>query len=385
MKTKVLLSALLALLTMGTYAQTRTNKKNGGYQFTIVKEVGATSVKNQFKSGTCWCFSTQSFLESEILRLKKDTVDLSEMFIVRNTYELKGEKYIRMTGKTNFGEGGEFHDVLNVVREKGLMPQEAYSGMPEGQTKPKNSEIDGVLRAMLDAMLKMPDGQLNPNWKKVFLSSIDGYFGQAPDKFTYKGKQYTPKEFAKFVGINPEDYVEITSFTHHPFYEKFILEVSDNWAWSEVYNVPLNEMEQILDYAINNNYSLGWGSDVSEPGFSFKNGVAIIPNREWDDMTKMEKDSIFNTPVEEKVITQEMRQKAFDNLSTTDDHGMHITGIAKDQKGTKYYIVKNSWGTDNNECAGYFYASAPFVLYKTTGIMVNKNAIPKDILKKLKL
>lgn len=384
MKTKVLLSALLALITMDTYSQTRTNKKNGGYQFTIVKEVGATSVKNQFKSGTCWCFSTQSFLESEILRLKKDTVDLSEMFIVRNAYELKGEKYIRMTGKTNFGEGGEFHDVLNVVREKGLVPQEAYSGMPEGQTKPKNSEIDAVLRAMLDAMLKMPDGQMNPNWKKVFYSAIDGYFGQAPEKFSYKGKTYTPKEFAKFVGINPDDYVEITSFTHHPFYEKFILEVSDNWAWNEVYNVPLNELEQIIDNAINNNYSLGWGSDVSEPGFSFKNGVAIIPNREWDDMTKMEKDSIFNTPVEEKVITQELRQKAFDNLSTTDDHGMHITGIAKDQKGTKYYIVKNSWGTDNNECAGYFYASAPFVLYKTTGIMVNKNAIPKDILKKLK-
>ncbi len=360
-----------------------TNKAGSKYQFTIVKDNGATSVKNQFHSGTCWCFSTQSFLESELMRMGKGTVNLSQMFVVHNMYLLKAQNYIRYQGHANFGDGGEPHDVINSLRMFGVVPASAYLGMPATMEKPELSEQDNVLHAMLDAMLKLPEGHLDPNWFEAYKGALDGYMGKVPTEFTYEGKTYTPQSYAKYLGLNPDDYVEITSFTHHPFYSKFILEVADNFENGEVYNVPLDDLQKITDNALMNGYTIEWGSDVSEPGFDArKSSLAIMPEADMGMMTASQKDSLFLNPVPQKKITQEMRQEAFDNLATTDDHGMQITGIAKDQTGQEYYIVKNSWGTANY-CKGYFYLSQPFYLYKTTSIMVNKNAIPADLRKKM--
>lgn len=371
--------------TFQTKAQTITNKKNGGFIFTPEKEINYTSVKNQHKSSTCWSFSTLSFLESELARMGKPVIDLSEMFVVRNTYSIKGLKYVRMQGTINFGPGSEFHDAINILRLKGLVPDQIYP-IKGGLTKPEQNEADNVLKAMLNEIIKAPDGgKLSPNWKDAYEGALDGYYGKLPESFDFNGKKYTPKSFAAELGLNADDYVEIGSYTHHPFYEKFVLEVSDNWSWGEVYNVPLNELQQITDNAINNNFTVAWASDISEFGFSHKNGVAIVPLKDKADMNQTEKDTAFNKPYEERVITQEIRQAAFDNLTTTDDHGMHIVGTAKDQNGKRYYMVKNSWGTDSNDLGGILYVSTAYFNYKTTSILVHKKAIPADILKKLNI
>jgi bleomycin hydrolase len=361
-----------------------TNKPGSKYEFTIIKDNGAASVKNQNKSGTCWCFSTQSFLESELMRMGKGNIPLSEMFVIHNMYIEKAINYVRYQGHAQFGEGGEPHDVIDAVRDFGIVPAGIYVGLPKGDSLPVMGEMDGVLKAMLDEVNKLPDGKLSPNWLAAYKGALDGYMGAVPTEFTYEGKTYTPQSYAKSLGINPDDYVEITSFTHHPFYSKFALEVPDNWAGGQVYNVPLDEFHQIADNAIQNGYTIEWGADVSEPGCSpSKNSLAIVPQMEIGRMTSpAAKDSIFTYPVAQANITQEMRQQAFDNLSTTDDHGMQITGMAKDQTGDEFYIVKNSWGT-TNYCKGYFYVSSQYFLYKTTSIMVNKNAIPTSIRKKL--
>jgi bleomycin hydrolase len=360
-----------------------TNKQGSKYQFSIVKDIAATSVKNQFHSGTCWCFSTQSFLESELMRMGKGTFSLSQMFVIHNMYLLKAQHYMRYMGHTNFGDGGEPHDVINAVKMYGIVPSSVYKGMPDDMDKPEFSEMDNVLKAMLDAMLKLPEGKLNSNWFAAFQGALDGYMGKPPAEFTYEGKNYTPMTFAKYLGINPDDYVEVTSFTHHPFHTKFILEVSDNFEDGEAYNVPLDEFQKITDNAIMNGYTVEWGADVSESYCDLKSSsLAIVPDMDLDNISRSQRDSIFTNPVAQKTITQDMRQKAFDNLATTDDHGMQITGIAKDQNGVEYYIVKNSWGT-GNYCKGYDYVSQPYYLYKTTCIMVNKNAIPADIRKEL--
>ena len=370
-----------------------------GYKFKIQKQIKTTPVKDQYRSSTCWSFSSLAMIESELLQMGKEELDLSEMFVVRHIYAAKAEMYVRMQGNITFGEGGQFHDVMNVIRKYGMVPEEAYPGLNYGEEKHVHGEIEAVLKGMLDQVIKNENKKLSPAWKNAVNGVLDAYFGKLPENFSYKGKNYTPTSFAKdMLSINPDDYIEITSFTHHPFYEKFAMEVPDNWSMGSVYNVPIEELGQIIDNSINNGYTIGWGSDISEKGFSWKNGVAIVPDREkvelagleqakWDKSISKSDDFLytFKNPIAEKKITQELRQEAFDNYQTQDDHGMQICGIAKDQTGAKFYYVKNSWGFGSNGYDGYFYASESYVLYKTSLIIVNKKAVPKNIADKLKL
>ena len=368
-----------------------------GYTFTDIKRLPATPVKDQYRSGTCWSFSGISFFESELLRMGKGEYDLSEMFSVRVCYGDKAQKYARMNGTVNFAGGGAFNDVTMTISKYGIVPEEVYSGLKYGKDKHVHGESDAVFKAFMDAVIKNPNKELSTAWYPAFQGLLDAYFGQYPESFTYKGKSFTPKSFAAELGLNMDDYVMISSFTHHDFYKPFILEVPDNWGWGEVYNVKIDELTQIIDFAIDEGYTVGWACDVSEKGFNWKNGLAVVPSEEisdldglerakWDELAPREKAELFydfSKIRKEKVITQELRQQAYENLSTTDDHGMHITGIAKDQNGGKYYIVKNSWNVDGNSFKGYLHASEAFVKYKTTSIIVHKESVPKDLRKKL--
>ena len=369
---------------------------NGEYVFTPVKELKITPVKNQSRTGTCWCFSTMSFLESELLRQGKGEYDLSEMFIVNHSYKDKADKFVRLHGKLNFAQGGSFEDVLYAWKHYGIVPESVMTGLQYGEEQHAHSEMESAATAYVNAIIKNPNGKLSPVWKKGFDGIIDAYLGELPETFTYNGKEYTPMSFAKELGVNADDYVSLTSYTHHPFYSKFAIEVEDNWRWADSYNLPLNEFMEVFDNAINNGYSIAWGSDVSEKGFT-RNGVAVVPDIKtmetagsdqdrWVGLSRAEKDAeirkMLEKPCKELAITQEMRQKDYDNYQTTDDHGMHIYGIAKDQTGKKFYMVKNSWGTDN-KYKGTWYASEAFVAYKTMNIVVHKDALPKAIKAKL--
>ncbi len=402
MKIKYFITTIVFLAVAGflpkTYAQ-ETAKKDSGYVFTIDKQLKASSVKDQFSSGTCWSFAGCSFLESELLRMGKPEFNLSEMFCVRTAYGDKAIKYIRYHGDCSFGSGGEPHDMLNIIRKYGMVPDEVYSGLNYGEKKHIHGEMDEVLKDYLDGVVKNKNGKLTPVWYEGFNGLLDAYLGKYPEKFNFKGKEHTPQSFVKELGINPDDYVCLTSFTHHPYFSKFVIEIPDNWANESAYNLPLDQLVQVCDNAINNGYTVDWAADVSEKGFSWKNGVAIVPEADtlnmnqtekdkWDKMSDSERNKqlyTFDKPGKEKVITPEIRQEAFDNYGTTDDHSIHITGIAHDQNGTKYYLVKNSWNVTGNPYKGYFYASESFLRYKTISIMVHKNAIPKDIAKKLGL
>jgi bleomycin hydrolase len=351
-----------------------------GYVFTVKKEMAYTPVKNQASSSTCWCFSGISFLESELLRMGKKPYDLSEMYIVRHTYEKKADMYARMHGSSTFGGGGEYGDVLTGSIEIGMVPEEVYPGLNYGETKHNHREMDAVLKGFMDAVIK--GSKLTTAWPAGLNGILDAYLGKMPETFNYGGKNYTPVSFMKELGIHPEDYIILTSFTHHPFNKPFVLEIPDNWAAGSFYNIPIDELMQVIDNSLATGYTVAWASDMSDRGFSMKEGVAIIPEKNWNEMSEEEIADVFKGPHPEKVITQEMRQKEFDNYTTTDDHGMHIVGVATDQAGDTFYKVKNSWGI-TGKYDGFIFVSKPFIMLRTTNIMVNKNAIPAAIAKKL--
>ncbi len=389
---KVILLFLIAVVAIHSEGVSQvdffqTNKKGSKYRFIAEKNIPCTDVKNQGSTGTCWSFSMQSFLESEIIRMGNKPVDLAEMWTARNAYFDKAVKYVRMQGKTNFGQGGEPHDVIAMGKKYGVVPQSVYTGLSADQKKYDHTEVENVLKAFCDALVKSVTEQhktLSKNWTVALDGILDAYFGAKVKEFEVAGKKYTPMTYAQSLGLNFDDYVEISSFTHHPYYSQFVIEIPVNWADYPVYNVQLADLEAITDNAIANDYSLEWASDVSEKYFSQKNGLAILPEKKMEDMNQAEKDSMFLSPIKQfSAISSEMRQEAFDDQSTQDDHGMHIVGSAKDQNGVKYYLVKNSWGTENNDMGGYFYCSKPYFLYKTTGIMVNKKAIPAALAKKM--
>ncbi len=384
MKLKLLYLAIAGIMAGKVSAQDFvTNNTESKYQFTIEKKLDVTPVKNQNKSGTCWSFSTSSFLESEVIRIGKAPVDLSMMWVVRNMYYEKAWNYLRRQGKAQFAEGGEPHDVLNCIRKYGIVPKSVYTGENSSvDGKPIHGEMDAVLASFMKTIAEKPT--VTKNWSVALNGILDAYLGKKVDTFSIEGKKFTPVEYANSLGINPDDYVEITSFTHHPFYKPFVLEISDNWDNGMAYNVPLDDLQAIADNAIKTGYTIEWASDVSEKYFSFKNSIAIVPEG-IDTMADATLQKTFLQPGTEKTITQEMRQEAFDNLTTTDDHGMHIVGKSHDQNNHEFYLVKNSWGTDRNAMKGYFYCSVPYFRYKTTAIMVHKGAIPESIAMKLGL
>lgn len=392
-KKSIFIIATIALLAFDVPAQ-EAAKKEEGFVFTTVKENPITSIKNQNRSSTCWSFSGLAFFESELLRLGKGEYDLSEMFVVHHTMVDRAVNYVRLHGDSSFSPGGSFYDVVYCLKHYGLVPQEAMPGIMYGDTLHVHNELDATAEAYVNAIAKGKQSKLTPVWKKGLVGIYDTYLGKCPEKFTYKGKEYTPQSFMQATGLNMDDYVSLTSYTHHPFYTKFALEIQDNWRNGLSYNLPLDEFNAVIDNAVRSGYTVLWGSDVSESGFT-RDGIAVMPDADrgaeltgsdmarWTGMTPSDKrKELTSRPLPELNITQEMRQKAYDNWETTDDHGMLIYGIAKDQEGKEYYMVKNSWGT-NSKYKGTWYASKAFVAYKTMNVMVHKNTLPKETAKKL--
>ena len=387
---KTILIAALGLFSLSVMAQDA--KPEEGFVFTTVKENPITSIKNQNRSSTCWSFSTLGFVESELLRLGKGEYDLSEMFVVHKTMQDRGVNYVRYHGDSSFSPGGSFYDVMYCIKNYGIVPQEVMPGIMYGDTLPVHNELDAVASGYINAIAKGKLSKLTPVWKNGLSAIYDTYLGACPEKFTYKGKEYTPKSFYESTGLNADDYISLTSYTHHPFYQPFVLEIQDNWRWASSYNLPIDELMEVFDNAINKGYTIAWGSDVSEQGFT-RDGIAVMPDAEkvqelsgsdmahWLKM-KPEEKKLNSKPQPQKWCTQEERQLAYDNWETTDDHGMLIYGIAKDQEGNEYYMVKNSWG-EAGKYKGLWYASKAFVRYKTMNIIVHKDALPKDIAKKL--
>ncbi len=381
------------------FAQTSTNATDSKYQFTKVYHHDATPVESQGNSGTCWSFSTLSFLESELIRQGVKAPDaLSEMYIARKAYEMKAERFIRMDGKINFAEGGAFHDIPIVMKKHGIVPKEIYTGLVNGKTEIDHEELfkmlDAYMKTVLEQVLK---GQgIGIEWKKGFSSILDAYLGAEPTEFTFKGKKFTPKTYAESIGLKMDNYVSVTSFSNDPFYSTCEIAIPDNWNWGDSYNVPLEDLVTVTENALKAGYTLAWGADVSEKGFSFRNGIALVPEDEATIQQAGKDNKNFNTsgaertsnafmePVKEKVITQELRQKGYDEKRTTDDHGMHIVGMYKDQNGTRFFLVKNSWGTSNLP-QGYLYVSEHYFRLKTINVYVHKEAISKEMRDKLKL
>jgi len=396
---KILTVSLMALIAVGANAEEKADSANKNKPvFTTIKEAKITSIKDQNRSGTCWAYSTLSFLESEILKKSGKTYDLCENFVVSHTYMDRAVASVRMHGDISFSQGGSAYDPIYCIQNYGICPEGAMAapGTPQGDSLNNFNEFFLCMEPYVNAIAKCDAKKLTPAWKKGLKGIIDAYLGETPEKFTYEGKEYTPMSFAESLGLDMDDYVSITSFTHHPFWKPFVVEVQDNWRWEKSYNVPMEDMMRIIDNAVNEGYTIMWGGDVSEDGFTRKGlGIAYDTKKvqslagsdaaRWLKLTKSEKGEKFdslgvNAP--EITPTQEMRQEAFDNWETTDDHGMHLYGLAKDQNGKEYYMVKNSWG-EYGDYKGTWYMTKAFVAYKTMDFTVNKNAIPKDIRKKL--
>ncbi len=386
------IKAILSAVAFGLIAMSAAAQQAPEYEFTVIKENPITSIKDQSNSGTCWCYSALSFIESEILRTKGKEVDLSEMFVVGKSYHDRAVKYVRLDGHLNFAAGSSFGDVLHVIDDYGIVPQEAYFGLNYGTTLPAQSELDAALKGYVSAIAKNPNRKLTTAWLNGFDGILDAYLGEVPETFTVDGVEHTAESYRDALGINYDDYVNLSSFTHHPFYEEFIIEVPDNWRWDTAYNLPIEEFMDVMYNAIENGYTIAWGSDVSETGFT-RNGIAVMPDTEqvstvgsdqerWVGKADQAQEEVKANLPKEMVITQEMRQEGYDRKTTTDDHGMHIFGLAQDQNGTKYFMVKNSWG-ETGQYKGVWYASDSFVKYKTLNIVVHKDALPKDIKKKL--
>ncbi len=371
-------------------------KKDSGFVFTTVKENPITSVKDQNRSSTCWAFSTLAFVESELLRMGKGEYDLSEMYVVHKTMLDRAVNYVRFHGESSFAPGGSAYDILYCIRHYGIVPQEAMPGIMYGDSLPVHAELDIVAGGYVNALAKSTKlKKLTKVWQTGLRRIYDTYLGECPEEFDYAGKRYTPQSFVKMLGFNADDYVSITSYTHHPFYTQFPLEVPDNWRLDMMYNVPLEDLMAIIDNAIDKGYTMAWGADVSEIGFT-RDGIGVMPDADkgadltgsdmahWLGLSQADKKKeLTSKPLPEMTITQQMRQDAYDNWETTDDHGMQIFGLAKDQNGKEYYMVKNSWGTQRSKYKGIWYISRAFMEYKTNDILVHKDAIPKDIRKKM--
>ena len=390
-KLTILTIAIVSCL--GGFAQ----KDTTGFVFTTVKENKITSVKNQNRSSTCWAYSALGFLEAELLRLNKGDCNFSEMFVVYHTMLDRAVNYVRLHGDASFSPGGSFYDVLYCWRHYGIVPDKAMpAGVMYGDTLANHSDLDAAAKAYVDVIAKSTASKISPLWRRPLEAIYETYLGKLPQEFTYKGKKYTPRSFADSFGLNMNDYVSLTSYSHHPFYEAFALEIQDNWRGARSYNLPIDELMQVMRNAVNTGYTIAWGSDVSEEGFT-RNGIAVMPDvkkgaeltgsdmAHWLGLSKADRRAeLTSRPLPEMTVTQQMRQEAYDNWETTDDHGMLIYGLAKDQNGKQYFMVKNSWGL-SGKYKGFWYASEAFVAYKTMNIVVHKNAIPKEILKKLNL
>ncbi|WP_309641518.1 C1 family peptidase [Flavobacterium sp.] len=380
------------LCSLSLFAQDELIKKvignasvNSKFEFKEVINVENTSIKSQGSAGTCWSYSGNSFIESEMIKNGKAPVDLAEIFSARNVYMGKARNYVLFNGNLGLGDGGETHDVMNMMRKYGAMPQQAYTYEDYGKGVVKSDEFQAKFKEILDAYIKNTDPNKGASWVKEINNYMDEKLGKLPETFAYAGKTYTPKTFAKeVVGINPDDYVEFSSYKDNPYYQKMVLPVPDNWSYDQVYNVPMKELTDIIDFALTKGYTVAWSSDVSEPYFSWRNGVAEVPDLDIYNITPEQKKTLFDGPIKEKEVTEDLRLEGLYTLTTTDDHAMQIVGLAKDQNGKEYYKVKNSWG-ETNDYKGYLYVTKAFVQLKSTGILLNKAGIPKATKSKIRV
>lgn len=381
---RTLLITVLLVAAMSTFAQEETirNKPGGNYEFTIEVSLDATPVKNQARSGTCWSFSTVSFLESELLRTGKGQHDLSEMYVVRQIWPMKAEQYVRMHGSSRLSGGGLFHDVNTIFNAYGIVPESAYSGKVVDPNQHNHGEMEAVIDSYVKAVTQNKNRQLSSAWDDALAGILDAYLGEMPETFEYQGETYTPTSFAESLELDMGDYVELMSFAFQPYNQKSVLMVPDNWDYQQMWNVELDDMVSTVVHALEHGYTVAWDADVSEKYFSHRNGVAVVPETDMSMMTEEERAELFNSPQPEMTITADLRQASFDDQSTTDDHLMHITGLATDQNGTRYFLVKNSWG-ESNSCGGYVYVSEAYFRYKTIHVMLHRDGVPSRVAEKL--